>query len=233
SDTDSDSDGTPDCLDRCPYDDARNEAGVEVCDGVDNDCDGLVDEDLECDKPDDQPEDSEGADCAGVIGGEATIDHCGVCGGNGTSCSNCEFIDLREILNELEGQSFLMQKLILRLLKRLHRTKLYKKKYLLNLIKGVKQLHLDTLEALRKELPEKLPLCSEELFCQSLSNRTAQISYENNLKLQNKNLKKVSRKLRLAGITSGLSKAKKKSKKSLQASAYYLAQIPPERSQCF
>ncbi len=44
ADTDTDNDGTPDCLDCAPLDPLIHPYATEVCDGVDNDCNGDVDE---------------------------------------------------------------------------------------------------------------------------------------------------------------------------------------------
>ncbi len=44
-DPDSDDDGTGDAADCAPVDDAVNPDALEICDGIDNDCDGTVDED--------------------------------------------------------------------------------------------------------------------------------------------------------------------------------------------
>ena len=43
-DTDSDNDGTPNCLDLCPNDPSRTVPSPEVCDGLDDNCNGIVDE---------------------------------------------------------------------------------------------------------------------------------------------------------------------------------------------
>ncbi len=43
-DPDSDDDGTGDASDCAPIDDSVNPAATEICDGIDNDCDGTVDE---------------------------------------------------------------------------------------------------------------------------------------------------------------------------------------------
>lgn len=45
---DSDGDGTPDSLDCAPYDPAIHPGALEICNGLDDDCDGLIDEGALC-----------------------------------------------------------------------------------------------------------------------------------------------------------------------------------------
>jgi hypothetical protein len=46
ADTDSDGDGTPNCNDQCPNTPGRTTPGPEVCNGIDDNCDGVVDNNL-------------------------------------------------------------------------------------------------------------------------------------------------------------------------------------------
>ncbi|MEZ4820274.1 MAG: putative metal-binding motif-containing protein [Bdellovibrionota bacterium] len=43
-DIDSDDDSVLDCQDMCPFDSSRTKPAFEICDGVDNNCDGVIDE---------------------------------------------------------------------------------------------------------------------------------------------------------------------------------------------
>ncbi|MCB1197799.1 MAG: DUF5060 domain-containing protein [Deltaproteobacteria bacterium] len=47
-DIDSDDDSVLDCQDMCPFDSSRTKPAFEICDGVDNNCDGVIDEGCDC-----------------------------------------------------------------------------------------------------------------------------------------------------------------------------------------
>lgn len=69
---------------------------TEICDALDNDCDGQVDEGAPTTGPNlDQcgicgGDGKSCLDCKGTPKGTATVDACGICGGNGTSCLDCK-----------------------------------------------------------------------------------------------------------------------------------------------
>lgn len=72
----------------------------EICDLLDNDCNGLVDDSPECEQLGQQ------TDCNGVVGGGAVVDQCGVCGGDGSSCLGCESFNIKEQQFSMDGLSF-------------------------------------------------------------------------------------------------------------------------------
>jgi Putative metal-binding motif len=81
---------------------------TEICDGIDNDCDGSIDEDAQSGPNTDQcgvcgGDGKSCLDCKGTAFGMAKIDQCGVCGGDGTECLACESFDIFNTLAELDG----------------------------------------------------------------------------------------------------------------------------------
>jgi len=109
---DDDCDGWPDMLDCIPFDPEIHPGAEEICDEIDNDCNGLVDDDCIC-VPDCQGKDCGDDGCGGSCGGcddgnLCTTDSCdevtGQCGhepkdcdDNGNSCSE-------DICHPLTGQ---------------------------------------------------------------------------------------------------------------------------------
>jgi hypothetical protein len=54
------------------------------------------------------------ADCAGVVGGAAVLDQCGVCNGNGSSCLGCTTTDVTDIQIRADSSGFRQLRLIRR-----------------------------------------------------------------------------------------------------------------------
>lgn len=61
-------------------------------------------------------------DCLGVLGGTAVLDRCGVCNGDGTSCLDCESVDLTPIQFAVDGQGARQRALVRRIRNAIYRT---------------------------------------------------------------------------------------------------------------
>ncbi len=62
-------------------------------------------------------------DCLGVVGGTATLDLCGVCNGDNTSCLGCETIDIKGTQFALDGQAGRQLNLIQRSIQKIRRNR--------------------------------------------------------------------------------------------------------------
>lgn len=59
--------------------------------------------------------DEEPTDCLGVSGGDATLDQCGQCNGDGTSCLGCEDVDISATQGTLDSQAEAQYRIVRRL----------------------------------------------------------------------------------------------------------------------
>ncbi|MCB0320829.1 MAG: hypothetical protein KDD60_07870, partial [Bdellovibrionales bacterium] len=167
SDVDSDGDGTADCNESCDSDPLKLEAGICGCGVADTDTDG--DGTPDCN---DECSENSATTTPGECGCDLTIqkDRCGVCGGDGTSCLECEAFDITQTQFLLDGGAKDQEKLILNVLHSLKR--LDRSKASLAFIKESRAI-AHTLQisnwTLSWELPSVFSVCSN-VFCVAVSN---------------------------------------------------------------
>ncbi len=224
ADTDSDNDGTPDCNDSCPNDPTHITPAEEVCNDLDDNCNGLIDEELDCFR-----------DCNGTLHGTAVLDRCGVCGGDGQSCLGCNEVNITDTQFALDGNALALRNAVHKasaLLLKLNKAAANKE-----FVKAVRaQAGALYQDAWTKtwSVPNVLNVCANQVFCVQTSNAGVVESLKSNsdslLDLVNQVLKRIRAKTKSASRSkSKLSNGANKLHKDSYAKA---GQIPLLASSC-
>ena len=112
-------------------------------------------------------------DCEGILGGNASLDRCGVCEGNGNSCLGCTTTDLRTNLAEVENSYRTLSNLTIRAAKRIRKEQSTNRarRNAAKIRKAANALMNQNIAALLA-IPAAVTSCTNTQFCVSSSNVT-------------------------------------------------------------
>lgn len=96
------------------------------------------------------------------------LDQCGVCGGNGTSCTNCTQLNTNTLRARLDGQALQQRNLLLRLVSYIPKTSQNMPR-IRKLRQAASDIYTTTWKNVWITLPETAQSCTAQPFCTTIS----------------------------------------------------------------
>jgi len=136
--------------------------GVEICDGLDNDCDGEIDE--------------------GKLSQGPNVDACGICKGDGSTCLTCDSVNITSLIQALDGGAKEQERVITKAVSMLRSFPRARKEaqFISSTLQGAHRAQLENW-TLSWSLPQISTTCSNQSsVCTSTSNKTILEKYRSN-----------------------------------------------------
>ena len=118
-------------------------------------------------------------DCAGQQNGNAVVDRCGVCGGDGTSCLQCANLNNRPNLFTLDGRAASLKSLAERVAGALRRAGA-KKSQVTSIKSSAQALYLKAWNAAWMT-PQEISNCQNAEFCTQTNHAETLIAYQSSI----------------------------------------------------
>ncbi|MCO6432569.1 MAG: hypothetical protein J5J00_17075, partial [Deltaproteobacteria bacterium] len=141
-------------------------------------------------------------DCAGTLNGSVVIDRCGVCGGDGSSCLECNTVDIASTQLLLDGNANRQNALIKKGLRQLLNKKNTKsnKIFVESVRSSAQSLATESWQT-AYSIPQIITSCANTVFCAQVSNIAQIDKYNENAKALDSLVRSVAKRLKRQGST--------------------------------
>lgn len=121
-------------------------------------------------------------DCLGTLGGTAEIDRCGVCDGDGQSCVECQSVEIKSKLFDLDGAALRQRDLVkygLRYLSSVGKRNKQVKNFVKKTSVRAEELYVESW-VLSWQFPQEIQSCDDSPFCVKVSTLNEVSAYNAN-----------------------------------------------------